>query len=252
MELPRRKFIKQGLLAGAAANISSLQLKEDHFRNPGLVAGSTILFQGDSITDGGRWKGNDWNHIMGQGYAFIVAGKIGFKYPSQKYLFVNRGVSGNKVTDLAERWEEDTIAIKPAILSILIGVNDTMADVSGKKDFSPDSYANGYRSLLQKTREKLPETKLVIGEPFLLPVGWVKDKWTQYQDALIPRQKIARQLAQEFNAAFVPYQELFTAAAKKSSDDAWLWDGVHPMPAGHELIAQEWIKAVKKELKFPN
>jgi len=77
----------------------------------------------------------------------------------------------------------------------------------------------------------------------------VKDKWTQFQDALIPRQKIAWQLAQEFNAAFVPYQELFTAAAKKSSDDAWLWDGVHPMPAGHELMAEAWIKAVNKKFK---
>jgi lysophospholipase L1-like esterase len=212
-----------------------------------LSQGSTILFQGDSITDGGRWKGNDWNHIMGQGYAFMVAGKIGYKYPSQKYLFVNRGVSGNKVTDLAERWEDDAIAIKPAILSILIGVNDTMAEVNGKKEFSADSYENGYRNLLQITIEKLPDAKMVIGEPFLLPVSWVKEKWSQYHEAIIPRQKIARQLAQEYNAAFVPYQELFTAAAKRSRDDAWLWDGVHPMPAGHELMADAWIKAVNKK-----
>jgi lysophospholipase L1-like esterase len=248
MELPRRQFIKQGLIAGVAANITSLQIMNETNESR-LSPGSTILFQGDSITDGGRWKGNDWNHIMGQGYAFIIAGKIGYKYPSQKYLFVNRGVSGNKVPDLEERWEDDTISIKPNILSILIGVNDTMADVSGKKEFSADSYLEGYRSLLQKTKEKLPETKLVIGEPFLLPVGSVRDKWVQYQEALTARQKIARQLAQEFNAAFVPYQELFTAGAKKYSEDAWLWDGVHPMPAGHELMADAWIKAVNKKFR---
>lgn len=249
MDFPRRQFIKQGLVAGVAANISFLPLEEMDANESRLPPGSTILFQGDSITDGGRWKGKDWNHIMGQGYAFIVAGKIGYKYPSQRYLFVNRGVSGNKVTDLAERWEEDTIAIKPDILSILIGVNDTMANVGGNKSFSSDSYEDGYRKLLQKTKEKLPETKFVIGEPFLLPVGWVKDKWSQYLEALIPRQKIARQLAKEFNAAFVPYQELLTAAAKKSSEDTWLWDGVHPMPAGHELMADAWIKAVNKKFK---
>jgi lysophospholipase L1-like esterase len=248
MELPRRQFIKQGLIAGVAANITSLQII-NQTNDPRLSPGSTILFQGDSITDGGRWKGNDWNHIMGQGYAFIVAGKIGYKYPSQKYLFVNRGVSGNKVPDLAARWEDDTISIKPGILSILIGVNDTMAEVSGKKEFSADSYQEGYRSLLQKTKEKLPETKFVIGEPFLLPVGSLKDKWVQCQEALTARQKIARQLAQEFNAAFVPYQELFIEAAKRSSADNWLWDGVHPMPAGHELMAEAWIKAVNKKLK---
>ena len=246
MELHRRQFIKQGLIAGVAANMSNLPI-EAEAGELRLAPGSTILFQGDSITDGGRWKGNDWNHIMGQGYAFIVAGKIGYKYPSQKYLFVNRGVSGNKVTDLADRWEEDTITIKPDILSILIGVNDTMADVNGKKEFSANSYENGFRALLQKTREKLPETKFVIGEPFLLPVGWVKDKWGQYLEALTPRQKIAEQLSREFNTAFVPYQELFTAAAKRSSVEGWLWDGVHPMPAGHELMADAWIKAVNKK-----
>jgi lysophospholipase L1-like esterase len=248
MEYPRRQFIKQGLIAGVASNITSLEIM-NQTNESRLPPSSTILFQGDSITDGGRWKGNDWNHIMGQGYAFIVAGKIGYKHPSQKYLFVNRGVSGNKVPDLAARWEEDTISIKPDILSILIGVNDTMADVSGKKEFSVDSYADGYRSLLQKTKEKLPETKFVIGEPFLLPVGSVKDKWVQCLEALTSRQNIARQLSQEFNAAFVPYQELFTAAAKKSSADTWLWDGVHPMPAGHELMADAWIKAINKKFK---
>ena len=249
MELLRRQFIKQSLIAGVAANMSTLPL-EAVANESRLSPGSTILFQGDSITDGGRWKGNDWNHIMGQGYAFMVAGKIGYKFPSKRYLFVNRGVSGNKVTDLADRWDDDTLAIKPDILSILIGVNDTMAEISGKKDFSSDSYAAGYRSLLQKAKDKLPETKFVIGEPFLLPVSWVKDKWAQYLDALTPRQKIARQLAQEFNAAFVPYQELFTAAAKRSNEDIWLWDGVHPMPAGHELMADAWIKSVNKKFGF--
>src|SRR5205085_11471198 len=101
MEFPRRQFIKQGLIAGVAANITSLQII-NQTNDPRLSPGSTILFQGDSITDGGRWKGNDCNHIMGQGYAFIVAGKIGYKYPYQNYLFVISVVSGiNCITCVA-------------------------------------------------------------------------------------------------------------------------------------------------------
>lgn len=249
MELPRRQFLKQGLMAGVAANLLQLQ-NVDSVSNPGLAPGTVILFQGDSITDGGRWKGNDWNHIMGQGYAFIVASKIGYRHPGQKYVFVNRGVSGNKVPDLAARWEEDTIAIKPGLLSILIGVNDIMAAVGGNAAFSTENYAEGYRNLLKKTTEQLPNTKLVIGEPFLLPVGRYKDKWDIHVKELTSRQKIAHQLAQEFKAAFVPYQQLFTAAAMKTGDDTWLWDGVHPMPAGHELMAEAWIKAVHKKFKY--
>jgi lysophospholipase L1-like esterase len=249
MELPRRQFLKRGLLAGVAANLSSLQTEES-ISSLGLAPGSVILFQGDSITDGGRWKGNDWNHIMGQGYAFIIASKIGYKHPAQKYLFVNRGVSGNKVPDLTARWEEDAIAIKPDLLSILIGVNDIMTAVGDNSLFSSETYAEEYRNLLKKTMEQLPNARLVIGEPFLLPVGRYKEKWGIYVEELEPWQKIARQLSQEFNAAFVPYQELFLAAAKKAGAETWLWDGVHPMPAGHELMAEAWIKVVNKKFKF--
>lgn len=250
MKMQRRKFIKGSLFAGLAPAVSLLDTEEDASRNPDLASGSTILFQGDSITDGGRWKGNDWNHILGQGYAFIIASKIGYQFPSRGYVFVNRGVSGNTIQDLTGRWDEDTVAIKPQVISILIGVNDAMKDVEGNAVFSPGYYAKEYRSLLQKTIEHLPGAKLVIGEPFLLPVERLKDKWNRCLEALLPRQQIARQLAVEFDAAFVPYQELFTASAKKTANETWLWDGVHPMPAGHELMAAAWIKAVNKKFKL--
>ena len=95
---------------------------------PFLHQGDTILFQGDSITDGGRQKtGLDYNHIMGQDYAYILAAEVGAESPERNLNFVNRGVGGNWVSDLAARWQEDTIALHPALLSILVGVNDTLS-----------------------------------------------------------------------------------------------------------------------------
>jgi lysophospholipase L1-like esterase len=41
-----------------------------------------------------------------------------------------------------------------------------------------------------------------------------------------------------------------TKAARKVAADHWIWDGVHTMPAGHELIAREWIKAVDKRFRI--
>lgn len=85
-----------------------------------------ILFQGDSITDGNRLRDNEWdlNHQMGHGYAYIVNSTLGTKYPEKNLKFVNKGISGNKISDLSARWREDTLRIKPDILSILIGIND--------------------------------------------------------------------------------------------------------------------------------
>ena len=84
----------------------------------------TILFQGDSITDGNRDRKEDPNHILGHGYAFIIASKLGFELARNEPHFINRGVSGNRVSDLYARWDDDAISLKPDMISILIGVND--------------------------------------------------------------------------------------------------------------------------------
>ncbi len=91
---------------------------------------------------------------------------------------------------------------------------------------------------------------LVLCEPFILPVGKVKDKYEIYQTEIKKRQVIVRQLATEFSAVYVPFQNAFDKALSKAPADYWIWDGIHPMPAGHELMAIEWMNAVSKRIKF--
>ena len=97
---------------------------------PRFPRGTRLLFQGDSITDGGRGRSQDPNHILGQDYAYLLAASCGGHYPDKDWVFLNRGVSGNTVTDLAARWQNDTLALKPDILSILVGVNDAASVVN--------------------------------------------------------------------------------------------------------------------------
>jgi len=248
----RRNFIRQASFLGAAAVavpavINASPVEQD---NPG-GEGFTFLFQGDSITDGNRTRDMDWNHVLGHGYAYLIAARLWFDLPHKQFHFFNRGISGNAITELTTRWDNDTIALKPDLLSILVGVNDTTRAVYGDKNHTVASYEDGYRALLTKTRQTLPQTQLVILEPFILPVGKVKEKWDDYQREISGRQAVAKKLADEFGAIFLPLQDSFNkAAAKYPPDVYWLWDGVHPMPNGHELIAREWIKQVGKKLKF--
>ena len=90
----------------------------------------------------------------------------------------------------------------------------------------------------------------MIGEPFILPVGKIKQRWDEFSVEIIKRQAIAKQLSVEFNAIFIPYQEAFDKAINNAPADYWIWDGIHPMPAGHELMAREWIKQVSKKLRW--
>ncbi|QNF33915.1 SGNH/GDSL hydrolase family protein [Adhaeribacter swui] len=212
--------------------------------------GFTFLFQGDSITDGNRTRNNDWNHVMGHGYAYIIASKLWYEYPAKQFHFFNRGISGNKITDLAARWQTDTLELKPDVLSILVGINDVSALLNGNQDFTAEQYEKNYRALLQQTKQQLPQVQLVLGEPFILPVGRVKEKWDDYNREVKLRQQIVKRLCTDFNAILVEYQQAFNKALSKAPADYWIWDGIHPMPAGHELMAREWLAQISKKLKF--
>ena len=73
-----------------------------------------------------KWGRNqaDRNHYLGHSYVFLIAGRLGMDMPKAKLEFFNRGISGNKVSDLKARWQKDAINLKPDLLSILVGTND--------------------------------------------------------------------------------------------------------------------------------
>lgn len=249
----RRKFLANAFVFGAAASIAPQLLVANPLGKDAVSEegeGFTILFQGDSITDGNRTRNSDWNHVMGHGYQYIIASKLWYDFPKRGFHFFNRGISGNKVTDLAARWQKDTLELKPDVLSILIGINDTSAFVYGNKNFTSEEYERGYRALLDQTKQQLPNIRFVLCEPFILPVGKVKDKWEDYSAEVEKRGQIVKRLSAEYDAVFVEFQTAFNKALSKAPAEYWIWDGIHPMPAGHELMAVEWMRQVGKKLKF--
>ena len=211
-----------------------------------------ILFQGDSITDGGRIKNNTWdlNHQMGHGYASIINSYLGTKYPEKNLEFVNRGISGNRISDLYGRWKEDTLAHNPDVISILIGVNDVFSQKFDGAGSEYDRFKKIYRLLIEEAKEQNPEVKFVLLEPFMLPVADKVDNFNEYVFFLEPLQKAVKEIAEEFNAVFVPLQEKFNEVAQKYGADYWIWDGVHPTVCGHQIIADEWIKICNNSILF--
>ena len=248
----RREFLKKTIAFSVATAFAPelINAASSEKRNTKSGDGFTFLFQGDSITDGNRTRNTDWNHVMGHGYQYIIASKLWYDFPKKGFHFFNRGVSGNKVTDLTARWQKDTLDLKPDVLSILIGINDSAAFIEGKKDLSVEQYENAYRSLLQQTKQQLPNIEFVLCEPFILPVGKVKDKWEVYSTEVQKRQEVVRRLSEEHKAIFVPFQSAFNKALSTAPADYWIWDGIHPMPAGHELMAREWMQRVSKKFRF--
>jgi lysophospholipase L1-like esterase len=246
----RRSFIKRtalgSLMAISLPEILSAAMSHSVLEKNTLVKDNVILFQGDSITDAGRNRDdNSYNNpgILGSGYAMLAGASIIEKYASLNLKVYNKGVSGNKVFELAERWDKDCLDIKPDILSILIGVNDIWHKLQGNYNGTVEIYRSDYISLLERTKKALPNVKLIICEPFAIPgVKAVDDKW--YPE-FYGYQKVAMEIAAQFKATFVPYQRIFNEAITRAPAVYWTGDGVHPTLAGAQLMAQAWVDVVK-------
>ena len=205
---------------------------------------SIILWQGDSITDCKRNREREAipsdMEAMGLGYSKMASAELLSVYPSKELCIYNRGKSGDRIVDLYARWKIDCLNLKPDILSILIGVNDTGKERKDQPNgVDPERYETIYRMLLEWTKEILPEIQLVLCEPFWLPLGRVDSSW---MEEMAQRQYIVRNLAQEFDAFFVPFQELFDRLIEEKSAEYWSVDGVHPNMAGHHRMNRFWLE----------
>jgi len=246
----RRSFIKKaamgGLLAVSIPEILSAAMVSEGVKKNTLMKDNIILFQGDSITDSGRNKeDNSYNNAraLGSGYPMLAGAALLEKYASLNLKVYNKGISGNKVYQLAERWDKDCLEIKPDILSILIGVNDIWHTLNETYKGTIEIYRNDFTALLERTKKALPNVKLIICEPFAVPgVKAVDDKW--YPE-FYGYQKAAREIAVQFGATFIPYQKIYDEAQKQAPGVYWTPDGVHPTLAGAQLIAQAWLETVK-------
>jgi lysophospholipase L1-like esterase len=212
----------------------------------GLVRpGMTVLFQGDSITDAGRDRKNQEANsdvALGHGYAALAAAGLRIDCAPGAVEVYNRGVSGHKVFQLAERWDVDCLELHPDVVSILIGVNDIWHTRSGKYDGTVEVYERDFDALLTRTREALPDVKLVVCEPFVMRCGAVDDSWFPEFDEY---RAAARRVADAHGAIFVPFQSMFDDALRYGPAESWAKDGVHPSREGAALMAKTWLECVQ-------
>lgn len=206
-----------------------------------------IVFQGDSITDCSRHR--EFDDGRGHGYATMVSGALGAQEP-YRYQFLNRGISGDRVVDLLARIRSDMINLKPDYMSILIGVNDVWHEIDRCNGVSVEKYEHIYDLILQELKEELPNLKIMILEPFVVPgtatdnTPEEPDRWERFDREVRLRAAAAKRIAEKYNLTFVPLQDMFTKACAEAPDRAyWVKDGVHPTVFGHDLIKREWLKA---------
>ncbi|OHE31279.1 MAG: hypothetical protein A2084_02780 [Tenericutes bacterium GWC2_39_45] len=196
-----------------------------------------MLFQGDSVTDCNRNRRSLYD--LGNGYVKKLLGM------ANNILLVNRGISGNRTNDLLARWKEDTIQVAPDFISILIGINEVWHHYKFGNVLTPQQYKENYIKLLEEVKKKLPETKILLIEPFAYPIGEYEPIWQNDLDEEI---QMVRELAKTYADYFIPMQDVLNDYKKNYAMESILADGVHPTDLGHQLIAKEVAKVIKEFL----
>ena len=207
----------------------------------------TFLFQGDSITDTNRVDDNDDNFGLGCGYALLLASDF-LKNRKDEFRFINRGQSGDRITDVYVRIKEDIINLKPDMMSILIGVNDVSHELTQNCGVTPDKFEKIYSMLIEEVTEALPEIKIFILEPFVMKGIHTEARWDEFSCEVHKMAKASKNIAEKFNLEFIPLQDKFNVAAADGNHRYWSVDGIHPSAAGHQLIKEELQKAIIKTL----
>jgi lysophospholipase L1-like esterase len=206
-----------------------------------LTDGQTIVFTGDSITDCGRVRPLGYRAGLGSGYVALVDAWLAASVPGTRIRVFNTGIGGNRVTDLAARWNEDVVALKPDWVSVLIGINDVWRqfdDPQSDGQVTIDTFTSTYRGLLERTRPAM--AGMVLMTPFYLEVHR-EDPMRSMMDAY---GAVVQRLAGEFDAVFVDLQEAFDVFMDHRPTQSLCGDRVHPNLPGHAVIARAFLQSV--------
>ncbi|GAA3050044.1 SGNH/GDSL hydrolase family protein [Streptomyces lactacystinicus] len=216
-----------------------------------IRSGSTVMFTGDSITDGRRRESEDG---LGTGYPLLVAGEWGHRHPDRPVTWLNTANAGDKAMDLEARWRTDVLDARPDVLSILVGVNDT-----GWHTLDPQGYpipAERFEATYDRLLAPLAEagTRLLLVEPFLVPIRGVVEagdavligekEREQWRADLDPKIQAVRRLARRYGAQLLAADGRFAELGATARPEHWSADGVHPTPAGHAALAAAWLRLV--------
>jgi lysophospholipase L1-like esterase len=206
-------------------------------------ANQTLLFIGDSITDCGRGHpvGQRRLSSLGEGYVSFVDSILGALIPETPINVLNTGISGNRVTDLEARWQNDVLDLEPNWLSVMVGINDVWRQFDAEpcaEQVEPELYELVYRSVLARTRPQLDG--LVLMTPYFLETNR-EDPMRVKMDAY---GAITKKLAADFDAISVDTQAAFDHYLAHQPTQSLCADRVHPNGVGHMILARAFLSAV--------
>lgn len=204
-----------------------------------MKLGNRIVFIGDSITEWGR--GEDTEGI-GTSYVRLIHDYFRTIYPEQCPAIINRGVGGDRITDIAARWQEDVIALNPDVITVSVGINDVWRQLDNPniEQVSPKRFEQIYHDLIVEVKQEIG-ADIILMEPTLIE----ENIHSEGNQKLIPYIEIVNKIAKQHETFVVPTHQAFIKYLESNSGYPLTTDGVHMNSAGNMLMAQTWLKTME-------
>lgn len=205
-----------------------------------------ILMTGDSITDSGRNR--EALYDLGNGYPILIGSGLGYDYPGE-YEFINKGISGNRSVDILARIKQDCINLKPDYISILMGINDVWHEINYQNGVETKKFEKIYDMIVEEILEALPSVKVFLLQPFVTHGTATDDNYELFCQGAKEKAEATARIAAKYNLPVIDLQAEFDHAQEKAPATVWTGDGVHPTPAGHQVIARAWRRTFETMTK---
>ncbi|MSU69873.1 MAG: GDSL family lipase [Opitutaceae bacterium] len=183
-----------------------------------------VIFIGDSITM--RWEESVWTGVA-------TGKEVWAKYYAHRHA-LNLGIGGDGIQNVLWRLDHGNLdGLSPKVAVVLIGVNNIPSD-----DNTPRMVLEGVTAVVQKLREKLPETKIILLGifPFREDFNLQRAKAMQVNQAL-------HKLDDGQWIHFLDFGHLFIQPDGRISKDM-MPDFLHLSPAGYHI----WAEAMEPKL----
>jgi len=197
----------------------------------------TILFIGDSITDCGRRLESA---PLGNGYVKLFADMHLVRNPGKEITVINKGISGDTVAGLNNRWHDDVIRNRPDWVSIKIGINDLHRNFDeSAESFSMDPFLKSYTEIMERTRSALPSCKMLLIDPFFISTDRSPESFRSLILKRLPAYcRVVKDLSREYGTLHVKTHAMFQRLLKVHEPDVFCPEPVHPNLTGHFAIAE--------------
>lgn len=205
--------------------------------------GQTILFIGDSITDMGR---RDTERPLGGGYVKLFSDFMTIREPGKKVRVINKGIGGETIEGLRNRWSDDVLRHKPDWLSVKIGINDLHGYLRQDAEMvTPDIYERAYEDILSRTKKELPKCGILLIDPFFISIDKSENSYRKEVMNLIGTYiRTVHKMSQKYKTQLVKTHDIFQKLLKYNDADTFCPEPVHPYLIGHIVIAEAVYKTL--------